>query len=137
VGIEHFMQALVLYFVRKYKSEMGKYAQTFMKKMVDENILSEKFLIDWADKTTRLDKDSALYDKKAEKKFRENNEKFMEWLKKTEYVEASGDEAEAEGVSTDPTEEAKVPGTTGDGQDDEEDDEEADEKAKGPVEETP
>jgi len=52
-----------------------------MKKMVDESILSEKFLLEWFDKTIRLDKESVLYDKKAEKKFRENIEKFIEWLK--------------------------------------------------------
>ena len=60
---------------------MGKYAPTFMKKMVDESILSEKFLLEWFDKTIRLDKDSQLYDKKAEKKFRDLIEKFIEWLK--------------------------------------------------------
>lgn len=35
IGQEHFMQALVLYFIRKYNSEMGKYGPTFMKKLVD------------------------------------------------------------------------------------------------------
>ena len=81
IGIEHFMQALVLYFIRKYKGELDKYAQTFMKKLVDDNILSEKFVIDWFDKVIRLDKDSKIYDKKAEKKFRDLVEKFVEWLK--------------------------------------------------------
>lgn len=45
IGIEHFLQGLILYFIRKYKGELDKYAPTFMKKLVDENILSEKFLI--------------------------------------------------------------------------------------------
>lgn len=75
------MQALVLYFVRKYNSEMGAYAQTFLKKMVDEDVLNEKNLLQWYDKETRLDKDSVLYDKKAEKKFRDLVEKFIEWLR--------------------------------------------------------
>ena len=70
-GIEHFMQALVLYFVRKYNDKLSKYAPTFMKKLVDESIISEKFLLQWNDKTIRLDKDGSLYDKKAEKKFRD------------------------------------------------------------------
>lgn len=81
IGIEHFMQALVLFFIRKYKGELDKYAQTLMKKLVDENVLSEKFVISWFDKTIRLDKDSKIYDKKAEKKFRDLIEKFVEWLK--------------------------------------------------------
>jgi hypothetical protein len=81
VGKEHFLQALIIYFIRKFNDESGKYAPTFMKKLVDENVVAEKFLIDWYDKNTRLDKESGLYDKKAEKKFRELIEKFIEWLK--------------------------------------------------------
>lgn len=38
-----------------------------MKKLVDDNIINEKFLLQWYDKEIRLDKDSLLYDKKAEK----------------------------------------------------------------------
>ena len=75
------MQALVLYFIRKYNSEMGAYAQTFLKKMVDEDVLNEKNLLQWYDKEARLDKESVLYDKKAEKKFRDLVEKFIEWLR--------------------------------------------------------
>jgi hypothetical protein len=52
-----------------------------MKKLVDANILSEKFIIDWSEKEIRLDKDSQLYDKKAEKQFRDLVEEFVEWLK--------------------------------------------------------
>ena len=80
-GKDHFLQALVLYFIRKYNDQCSKFAPTFMKKLVDENILKEKFLIDWFDKNIRLDKDSGLYDKKAEKKFRDLVEKFIDWLR--------------------------------------------------------
>jgi len=75
------MQSVILYFVRQYKDEMNKFAQTFMKKLVDENILTEKFLCDWFDKEIRLDKLSVLYDKKAEKQFRDMVEQFIEWIK--------------------------------------------------------
>ena len=70
IGKEHFMQALILYFIKKH-SKMSKYAPTFMKKLVDEDVLSEKFLLKWFDKKVKLDKDSLLYDKKAEKKYKE------------------------------------------------------------------
>jgi len=60
---------------------MAKYAETFLKKLVEENIMSEKFLIDWNEKNIRLDKDSGLYDKKAEKKFRDLTENFINWIK--------------------------------------------------------
>ena len=52
-----------------------------MKKLVDDNLLTDKFLIDWFDKNIRLDKDSLLYDKKAEKQFRDMIEAFINWLK--------------------------------------------------------
>lgn len=52
-----------------------------MKKLIDENILKDKFVLEWADKTIRLDKESLLYDKKAEKQLRDILEQFIEWLK--------------------------------------------------------
>lgn len=88
------MQAVVLYFVRKYKSELGKFAQTFMKKLVDESILSEKFLLEWYNKDIRLDQECKIYDKKAEKKFRDLIEDFVEWLKKAEEESGSDDDDE-------------------------------------------
>lgn len=55
-------------------------------------MLSDKFIIDWADKNIRLDKYSGLYDKKAEKKFRESTEKCVAYLQSLEYLEESDDE---------------------------------------------
>ena len=52
-----------------------------MKKLVDESVLGEKFLIQWFDKEIRLDTESKTYDKKAEKKFRDLITPFIEWLK--------------------------------------------------------
>ena len=91
IGRDHFMQALCLYFIKKYNAELSKFAATFMKKLVDENILSEKFLIDWFDKAVRLDKESGLYDKKSERKFRELIEPFVEWMRNAE----SGSESDS------------------------------------------
>lgn len=87
---------------------MAKFAETFLKKMVEENIMSEKFLIDWNEKNIRLDKDSVLYDKKAERKFRELVENFIQWIGKIEYVDASDEEEEDEAKPADPKEEEKV-----------------------------
>lgn len=88
------MQAVCLYFIKKYKDDMVKYAPTFMKKLVDENILSKQFVIEWFDKTIKLDKDSGLYDKKSERKFRELIEQFIEWLKNEESDSDSGSDSE-------------------------------------------
>lgn len=81
IGKDHFLQSVVLYFVRFYKEQLDKYAPTFMKNLVDENIIAEKFLLKWYDKEVRLDKKSFLYDKKAEKTFRELIQKYIDWLK--------------------------------------------------------
>mmetsp|Transcript_4889 Transcript_4889/g.7331 ORF Transcript_4889/g.7331 Transcript_4889/m.7331 type:complete len:303 (+) Transcript_4889:22-930(+) len=40
VGKEHFMQAVVLYFIRQYNSELSKYAETFMYTLLQENVLN-------------------------------------------------------------------------------------------------
>ena len=84
LGLEHFMQSLVLYFIRKYKDELSRFAPTFLKKLLDINTIGEKYIQEWFDKTIRLDKDSMLYDKKAEKKFRDLVTDFVEWMKTAE-----------------------------------------------------
>lgn len=109
-GRDHFMQSLCLYFIKKYNSEMSKFAPTFMKKLVDENIMSDKFLIQWYDKEIKLDKDSGLYDKKSERKFRELNEQFIEWLRNAESdsgSESSSSEEEEKKEEDDDKEEQK------------------------------
>ena len=74
---------------------MSKYASTFLKKLVDEKVLRADFLMSWYDKCERLDKESMMYSKKAERKFRELNEAFFEWLRK-ETEASEDDESESE-----------------------------------------
>ena len=80
LGLDHFFQSVVLYFIRFYKTELGRFGPTFMKKMLDNNTISEKFILDWYNKEISLDKDSMLRDKNAEKKFRNLIADFFEWL---------------------------------------------------------
>ena len=47
LGLEHFMQSVVLYFIKQYNEELGKFGPTFMKKVLDNNLISEKFIIEW------------------------------------------------------------------------------------------
>lgn len=84
LGLEHFMQSLILYFIRKYRDELSRFGPTLLKKLLDRNTISEKYILQWYDKTVRLDKDSMLYDKKAEKKFRDLLIDFVEWMKTAE-----------------------------------------------------
>ena len=61
---------------------MNKYAETFLHKIVvTEKILSEELLMNWYEKSVKLDKKSPLYDKNFEKKFRSLIEKFIDFLK--------------------------------------------------------
>jgi hypothetical protein len=69
-----------------------------MKTLVDQNVLNEKFIIEWFDKTSRLDKESATYDKKAEKKFRDLIEKFVDWLKNADSESDSNSSSDNEEV---------------------------------------
>ena len=73
-----------------------KYAGTCLYKLWEHRVLSDKFIIDWADKNIRLDKESGLYDKKAEKKFRDETEKCVNYLRSLEFMEETDEEDEKE-----------------------------------------
>ena len=111
LGIDHFMQSVVLYFIRMYNKQLSRFSATFLKKLLDNNTISEQFIQEWFDKTHRLDKDSMLYDKKAEKKFRDLVTDFVEWMKAAETEEVDSATLEA------------AQKTTGTAEDDDDDDE--------------
>ena len=64
-----------------------------MKKLIEESVISEKFLHEWDDKTIRLDKDSSMYDKRAEKKFRDLLQDCITWFKTVE-MEVGGEDSD-------------------------------------------
>lgn len=105
IGKDHFMQAIVHFFIHKYKKEMSRFAASFMKMCVDQNVLSAKFIIDWYDKTIRLDKNSLLYNKKSEKKLKDLCEDFIQWLKDGETASDNDDTEVSEPVNDEPKEE--------------------------------
>ena len=61
-----------------------------MKKIIDNNLIGEKFIVEWNDKTIKLDKDSLLYSKKAQNKFRDLCTNFFAWLKDAQTEEGVG-----------------------------------------------
>ena len=77
------MQSIILYFIIKYP-EQKKFAPSLLKTMYDEEVLDQDFFMDflikWHKKKKKLDKESVLYDRKAEKAFRELIKEFIEWL---------------------------------------------------------
>ena len=66
-----------------------------MKKMVDQGLLQKSYILEWFDKERRLDKECTLYDKPAEKKFRDLIEDFVNWLREQE-SESEGSDSEDE-----------------------------------------
>ena len=64
--------------------------------LYSRNFFDEDFILNWNDKKMKLDKKCMLYDKKAEKKFREVISKVIEWLRNAESDEESSDEDEEE-----------------------------------------
>jgi hypothetical protein len=59
---------------------MQKFAPTFMKLLYDQEVFSEEFMIKWFNRKLKLDKNCALYDRKAEKQYRTLIEGFINWL---------------------------------------------------------
>jgi len=51
-----------------------------MKNLYDQELFSDEFLIKWFNKKLKLDKNSIMYDRKSEKKFRELITSFINWL---------------------------------------------------------
>lgn len=81
VGTKHLLQAIILYFTKRYPAEMGSFAGTFMKLLVcDQEVYSEDFMIKWFNRKAKLDKECVLYDRKCEKAFRHLIEGFITWL---------------------------------------------------------
>jgi hypothetical protein len=81
IGIKHLLQAIILYFTKRYSTEMSKFASTFMKLLVcDQEVFAEAFIIKWFNRKAKLDKACVLYDRKCEKAFRALIEAFVTWL---------------------------------------------------------
>lgn len=64
--------------------------------LYNRGFFDEEFILGWNDKKMKLDKKGVLYDRKAEKKFRDIITKLVEWLRKAESDEESSDEEDNE-----------------------------------------
>jgi hypothetical protein len=80
MGPKHLLQAIIVFFIRRHPAEMEKFIPTFMKILYDQDVYSEEFIVKWYNKKAKLDKTSALYDRKAERAFRKAIEPFVNWL---------------------------------------------------------
>lgn len=91
-GSEHLFQAIILFFIKKYP-EQKKLAGTFCKVLYDRKVFTDEFLNDWHAGNIKLDKKNKLYDRKADKAFKEEVASFIEWL---QYGEEDDGEEETE-----------------------------------------
>ncbi len=97
IGMEHFLQALIVYFIRHMDKAFVKYAPTCMYNLWKEDVLSEKFILAFANKEIKLDKDSGLREKKCEKKFLEAIEPFIDFLNTAEAGESDYEDVDEKG----------------------------------------
>ena len=78
-GSVHLFQAIVLFFIKKYP-EQKKLAGTFCKVLYDRKVYNDEWLCSWHAGDIKLDKNTKLYDRKAEKAFKAEINDFIEWL---------------------------------------------------------
>ena len=83
----------MLFFIKKYP-ELKKLAGTFCKVLYDRKVYTDEWLCAWHAGEVKLDKNTKLYDRKAEKAFKAEIGDFIEWLQYGE--EDDGNDAEEE-----------------------------------------
>lgn len=80
---------------------MQKFAATLCKKLYDNEVLEDSFFIEWHSKKMRMDKDSILFDRKAENAMRGLLAEFVGWLSSAaeygeeDYGDEEGEESKA------------------------------------------
>jgi len=74
---------------------MQKFAASFCKKLYDNEVLDDDFLIKWHSKKLRLDKNCILFDRSAENAMRPLLAEFITWLSFADY-DAEDDYGEEE-----------------------------------------
>lgn len=79
IGTKRFFQAVILFFIR-CNPGLKNQAPTFCKLLYDTEFITDEFVTIWHSGKGKLDKNSCLYDKKAETQFRILIEEFVLWL---------------------------------------------------------
>ena len=78
LGPKRLFQAIILFFINKYP-ESQKFASALCKHLYDTSVYTDEFFTNWHG-GEKLDKNCILYDRKAEKQFKELINDFIEWL---------------------------------------------------------
>ena len=75
---------------------MQKFVPAVCKKLYDNSVIEDQFFIKWYEKKLRLDRNSIMYDKRAQDAMRPLLTEFVGWLQSAEYddEEAYGEEEE-------------------------------------------
>ena len=92
IGQIHLFQATVQYFIKKQPSQKN-HASEICLAYYNESMIEDQFFINWHAKSKkgRTDKESDLYDRKAEKEMRTLLDEFVTWLQSdADYDEEAG-----------------------------------------------
>jgi len=90
VGGDRLMQALMLYFKRN--PDLQKSIVAFFKMLYEQSLYPDSFYLDWFNGKKKLDRNSVLYDRKAEKEIKPLLAEFIEWLQEDYGEEGYGEE---------------------------------------------
>ena len=100
-GCKHLFQTTCQYFIN-FNPELQKFAATLCNKFYDNELLTDQFFVDWHAKKLRMDRDSILFDRKAENAMRPLLADFVKYLQEGEY----GEEEDGYGAEEEETKEA-------------------------------
>ena len=88
-GASHLFQAIVQYFIKRFPDQKPHASELCMI-LYNESVIEDQFFINWHAKKLKTDRDSQMYDHKAEKAMRSLLNEFVEWLQSAEYDEEAG-----------------------------------------------
>ena len=89
-GFVHLFMSTIQMFVNKYPDQK-KHASELCLIYYNEGLIEDQYFIKWHGRKARTDKESDLYDRKAEKVMRGLLDQFVEWLQSdADYDEEAG-----------------------------------------------
>lgn len=110
VGGDRLMQTILIYFRRN--PDQQKHLVDFFKLLYDQSLYPDSFYVGWYQGTKKLDKNTILHDRKAEKEIKPLLADFIDWLQEDYGEEADyGEEEvkqETKAVSTQATTQSQL-----------------------------
>jgi hypothetical protein len=93
VGGDRLLQSILIYFRRN--PDQQKYLVSFFKLLYDQSLYPDSYYLEWYQGSKKLDKNSILHDRKAEKEIKPLLAEFIAWLQEDYGEEGDYGEEEA------------------------------------------